>query len=249
MSKIVIKIGGVASDNLTQKFFQQIENWQAAGHEIIVVHGGGYYITEMMERLNIPVTIKDGLRVTTKQALKVTQMVLIGQVQLAITTLFQQQGFATIGLNASSGQLIQGKLIDQEKLGYVGEITAVNPASVESVLHKKYIPIIAPLGMTCDGQWLNVNADAAACKIAEAIGAEMLYLLTDVPGVKQKGEWLEKITISEVEQLKAEKVITGGMLPKLDSAVEALANGVAEVHITNCIEEAGTTIVKEEVFV
>ncbi|MBO0460049.1 acetylglutamate kinase [Enterococcus hulanensis] len=248
MGKIVVKIGGVASDNLTQSFFQQIEEWQTAGHEIIVVHGGGYYITEMMERLNIPVTIKEGLRVTTEQALKITQMVLIGQVQPTITTLFQQQGFATIGLNASSDNMIQGKFIDQEKLGYVGEITEVNPAAIEGVLYRNYIPIIAPLGMTNSGQWLNVNADDTACKIAEEVGAEALYLLTDVPGVKQAGEWLEKISIAEVEELKNEEVITGGMIPKINSAINALENGVSEVHITNCIEKAGTVITKEEVF-
>ena len=248
MGKIVVKIGGVASDNLTQSFFQQIEEWQTAGHEIIVVHGGGYYITEMMERLNIPVTIKEGLRVTTEQALKITQMVLIGQVQPTITTLFQQQGFATIGLNASSDNMIQGKFIDQEKLGYVGEITEVNPAAIEGVLYRNYIPIIAPLGMTSSGQWLNVNADDTACKIAEEVGAEALYLLTDVPGVKQAGEWLEKISIAEVEELKNEEVITGGMIPKINSAINALENGVSEVHITNCIEKAGTVITKEEVF-
>lgn len=247
MGKIVVKIGGVASDNLTQSFFQQIEEWQTAGHEIIVVHGGGYYITEMMERLNIPVTIKEGLRVTTEQALKITQMVLIGQVQPTITTLFQQQGFATIGLNASSDNMIQGKFIDQEKLGYVGEITEVNPAAIEGVLYRNYIPIIAPLGMTSSGQWLNVNADDTACKIAEEVGAEALYLLTDVPGVKQAGEWLEKLSIAEVEELKNEEVITGGMIPKINSAINALENGVSEVHITNCIEKAGTVITKEEV--
>ncbi|MDT2599740.1 acetylglutamate kinase [Enterococcus hulanensis] len=248
MGKIVVKIGGVASDNLTQSFFQQIEEWQTAGHEIIVVHGGGYYITEMMERLNIPVTIKEGLRVTTEQALKITQMVLIGQVQPTITTLFQQQGFATIGLNASSDNMIQGKFIDQEKLGYVGEITEVNPAAIEGVLYRNYIPIIAPLGMTSSGQWLNVNADDTACKIAEEVGAEALYLLTDVPGVKQAGEWLKKLSIAEVEELKNEEVITGGMIPKINSAINALENGVSEVHITNCIEKAGTVITKEEVF-
>ena len=248
MGKIVVKIGGVASDNLTQSFFQQIEEWQTAGHEIIVVHGGGYYITEMMERLNIPVTIREGLRVTTEQALKITQMVLIGQVQPTITTLFQQQGFATIGLNASSDNMIQGKFIDQEKLGYVGEITEVKPAAIEGVLYRNYIPIIAPLGMTSSGQWLNVNADDTACKIAEEVGAEALYLLTDVPGVKQAGEWLEKLSIAEVEELKNEEVITGGMIPKINSAINALENGVSEVHITNCIEKAGTVITKEEVF-
>lgn len=248
MGKIVVKIGGVASDNLTTGFFNQIKDWQTSGHEIVIVHGGGYYISEMMNRLNIPVVIKNGLRVTTEQALKITQMVLIGQVQPTITTLFQQQGFSTIGLNASCGELIQGEVIDQQKLGFVGEITEINPAAIENVLAKQYIPIVAPLGITKDGQWLNVNADTAACKIAEAIDAEALYLLTDVPGVKYQNQWLERITIEEAEALKAEAVITGGMIPKVDSAVDSLENGVKQVHITNCIEAAGTIITKEAVY-
>lgn len=249
MGKIVVKIGGVASDNLTTGFFNQIKDWQALGHEIIIVHGGGYYISEMMNRLNIPVVIKDGSRVTTVQALKITQMVLIGQVQPIITTLFQQQGFLPIGLNASYGGLIQGKVIDQQTLGFVGEITEINPEVIKNVLAKQYIPIVAPLGITKTGQWLNVNADTTACKIAEAIDAEALYLLTDVPGVKYQNQWLERITIEEVEALKAEAVITGGMIPKVDSAVDSLENGVKQVHITNCIETAGTIITKEAVFV
>lgn len=248
MGKIVVKIGGIASDNLTKKFFEQIKQWHSDGDEVIIVHGGGHYITEMMERLNVPIMIKDGLRITTEQTLKITQMVLIGQVQPAITALFQQQGFAAIGLNASCDKLIQGKVLDEKK-GYVGKITKINSAPIENILYKNYIPIIAPLGMTAKGQWLNINADAAACKIAEALGAKALYLLTDVPGVKKAGEWLKELSITEVEQLKTEHVITGGMLPKLASAVSALENGVSEIHITNGIEYSGTVLKKEETFV
>ncbi|MDT2760274.1 acetylglutamate kinase [Enterococcus xiangfangensis] len=248
MGKIVVKIGGIASDNLTKSFFEQIKQWHLDGDEVVIVHGGGHYITEMMERLNIPVVIKEGLRVTTEQTLKIAQMVLIGQVQPAITTVFQQQGFAAIGLNASCDKLIQGEVLDKKR-GYVGKITKINSAPIENILYKHYIPIIAPLGMTAEGQWLNINADAAACKIAEALGAKALYLLTDVPGVKKAGKWLKELSSAEVEQLKIENVITGGMLPKLANAVSALENGVSEIHITNKIEYSGTVLKKEETFV
>lgn len=249
METIVVKIGGVASDNLTKDFFKQVKKWKDAGKQVVIVHGGGYYITEMMNRLNIPVTIENGLRVTTKQALKVTQMVLIGQVQPAITSVFQQYGFSAIGLHASCNDLIQGEFIDQEKLGYVGEVTKINSQVIEDVLASNYIPIITPLGMTIEGDWLNINADAAASKIAEALNAEELYLLTDVPGVKKDDQWLPKVSPKEIKVLKEEEIIIGGMIPKIESAMTAIFGGVGKVHITNGIQRAGTVITKEEILV
>lgn len=249
METIVVKIGGVASDNLTKDFFKQVKKWKDAGKQVVVVHGGGYYITEMMNRLNIPVTIKNGLRVTTKQALKVTQMVLIGQVQPAITSVFQQYGFSAIGLHASCNDLIQGAFIDQENLGYVGEVTKINSQVIEDVLASNYIPIITPLGMTIEGDWLNINADAAASKIAEALNADELYLLTDVPGVKKDDQWLSKVNTKEIKSMKEEEIIIGGMIPKIESAMAAIFGGVGKVHITNGIQRAGTVITKEEILV
>lgn len=247
METIVVKIGGVASDNLTKSFFNQINQWKNAGKNVIIVHGGGYYITEMMERLNIPVTIKNGLRVTTEEALKITQMVLIGQVQTSITSTFQQNGFAAVGLHASCDGLITGDFIDQANLGFVGRVTKINGEIIENILDRHYIPVITPLGMTTEGDWLNINADAAASKIAEEVQADALYLLTDVPGVKKEGQWLDEVTLEDVEDLKEQAVITGGMIPKIDSGVEALLGGVKQVHITDTISQAGTIIKKEAV--
>ena len=115
METIVVKIGGVASDNLTPSFFETIADWQAAGKKVVIVHGGGHYISEMMEKMALTVTIKDGLRVTDPQTLEVTRMVLLGQVQPLITTAFQQAGFHAVGLNAGCDQLIQGEVINEEK--------------------------------------------------------------------------------------------------------------------------------------
>lgn len=248
MGKIVVKIGGVASENLTKNFFAQIKNWQSKNHEVIIVHGGGHYISDMMERLQLPVLIKEGLRVTNDQTLKVTQMVLIGQVQPTITTIFQQSGFAAVGLNAACGHLIHGKFIDKKKWGYVGKIVKINPQVIDDTLMKKYIPVIAPLGLTEDGQWLNVNADETACKIAETLQADHLYLLTDVPGIKSKGNWLKEVTTNELNRISRSAMITGGMIPKVNSALSALENGVKQVHITNQLENSGTIIKKEEVY-
>ncbi|OTN86437.1 acetylglutamate kinase [Enterococcus sp. 7E2_DIV0204] len=245
---IVIKMGGVASDNLTKSFFEQVEHWQKTGRKIVIVHGGGHYISEMMQRLNVPVMIQDGLRITTEETLKITQMVLIGQVQPMITTHFQQEGFSVVGLNASCGQIITGTFLDKNTLGAVGEVTQVDTELLEHLLETKHIPIIAPLGLTETGEWLNINADHVACKVAEELQAEKLYLLTDVPGVKKENHWLKEITTSDVPKLKTANIIKGGMLPKLESAVTAIKGGVKEVHITNQLQHAGTIIKSKEVF-
>lgn len=242
---IVVKIGGVASDNLTKEFFQQITHWQKAGKKIVIVHGGGHYISEMMHRLNVPVSIKGGLRVTTKETLAITQMVLIGQVQPMITTKFQQAGFSAVGLNASCAQIITGEFRDEKKYGHVGNVKQIDKELLLHLISKKHVPIIAPLGLTETGEWLNINADNVACKVAEELQAEALYLLTDVQGVKKEGQWLKELSPKDIYGLKEEKVIKGGMLPKIESAVSAVTNGVHKVHITNKIQQVGTTISKE----
>ncbi|WP_207940114.1 acetylglutamate kinase [Enterococcus sp. DIV2402] len=242
MKTIVVKMGGVASDNLNDAFFQKISSWQNQGYRVIIVHGGGHYISKMMDILGIKVEVKQGLRVTSEKTLEITRMVLLGQVQPMITTHFQQAGFPTLGMNAGCDQLIQGKIIDEEKLGFVGEVTAVNSELLNTLIEKHHIPIIAPLGITESGQWLNINADEVACKVAASIKAEKLYLLTDVPGIKKESEWLKEISVAEISQLKTEKVVTGGMLPKLDSAHKALLAGVKSVFISNTIDSFGTEI-------
>lgn len=239
---IVVKIGGVASDNLTPAFFEQIKTWQAVGKKVIIVHGGGHYISEMMATLKIPVEIQNGLRVTTAETLDITRMVLLGKVQPMITTAFQQAGLTTIGLNAGCDQLIEGTIINQEKLGFVGKVKEVNQNLLQLLTNKKHVPVIAPLGITTSGQWLNINADEVACQIAIGVKATQLFLLTDVPGIKKENQWLKEISTGECTQLRAEKVVTGGMIPKIESARQAVLNGVACVHINNVIHTSGTAI-------
>lgn len=246
MGTIVVKMGGVASDNLDQAFFDQIEAWQRQGKKVVIVHGGGYYISEMMNRLGQEVVIKNGLRVTDAETLEITRMVLLGQVQPLVTTKFLAEGFHALGLSAGSDQLILGELINEEELGYVGKVTEVNQELLDVLLAKNHIPVIAPLGITACGQWLNINADEVACKVAAALQAEELYLLTDVPGIKKQGTWLDKVPIAEVDKLVAEKVVTGGMLPKLNSAKSALLSGVRSVFINNTINSCGTQLFVEE---
>lgn len=245
---IVVKIGGVASENLSSAFFEQVKTWKKKNYNVIIVHGGGLFISNMMEKLSIPVTKRNGLRVTTPEALAVTRMVLIGQVQPEITTALSDHGFSAVGLNAASDHLLSAKLKNKEMYGLVGEISRVNSRLLTELLKNDHIPVIAPLGLADDGQWLNVNADEVACRVAEAVEANELYLLTDVPGVKKQGTLLKEITPAEIGSLKQAKVVVGGMIPKLDSAIEALCGGVQAIHITDTIVREGT-VIKEEVLV
>ncbi|MBC6117083.1 acetylglutamate kinase [Listeria innocua] len=239
---IVIKLGGVASDNLTDDFFQQIIKWQAEKKKIVLVHGGGHYITKMMKALDIPVETKKGLRVTNKQALEVTKMVLIGQVQPAITTAFQKRNISVIGLNAGDTGLLEADQINDSDLGFVGKITKVKTTLIEQLLAENIITVIAPLGINSAHDWLNVNADTAACEVASALNAEALYLLTDVPGVKNGAKIIGEIATDEINKLQTTDIIKGGMIPKLASAAFAAENGVGQVIITDSLENPGTKI-------
>lgn len=236
MKTIVIKMGGVASSQLNQQFFDKIHLWQAEGYQIVIVHGGGKYISKMMQELNQKIELRNGLRVTSEKALTITKMVLLGQVQPNILSAFQKAGLVTIGLNASCNQLIQGELIDLKQLGYVGRATACNYNFLQALLKENYIPVIAPLGMTAKGQWLNINADEVACQVAGDLQAEKLYLLTDVAGIKKAGNYLKELCFAEIETFKKEKIVTAGMLPKINSAQKALVSGVSSVYISNTLD-------------
>lgn len=239
---IVVKIGGVAGTNLSEAFFQQISQWQKAGKQIVIVHGGGQYISALMTQLNLPVTVKNGLRVTTEKGLEVAKMAMLGQVQPLINQRFQEAGFQAIGLNTADNQLIQGEFLDKEVFGHVGTVEKIKTDTLHMLLEQGYIPVIAPLGLTKKGEWLNINADDTACKIAEALKAEALYLLTDVPGIKKEQEWLNYVDTNEAEALVTQEVVTGGMQPKIYSCITALKNGVKKVKITDELQHQGTTI-------
>lgn len=186
--KYIIKIGGNAAQQLTPTFFETIKHWQKQHIQVAIVHGGGDQISHLMTQFNEPVQKFNGIRVTTAQGLHITQMALLGQVQPALTEAFRQHGIAAIGLNAGSNQLLTGHVLDQALYGYVGVIHQVNTQLIQQLWQQNLIPIIAPLAMTNDGQWLNVNADHAATAIAKQLHADALYLLTDVAG--GESQWL-----------------------------------------------------------
>ena len=239
---IVVKIGGVASDNLTEDFFKQLRKWKKLGKKVILVHGGGHYITTMMERLNFPLSVEKGVRVTSPEVLEVVKMVLLGQVQPGLITALTTQGFPAVGLSAADHHLLTGEHIAEATLGQVGKVTQVKSEVLLNLLAQDIIPVVAPLGLTANGEWLNINADVTASAIASALGAEKLYLLTDVPGIKYHDQLLKRLSLKLAAQMEAEGAFFGGMLPKVEQALWALKHGVKTVHITDRLQGTGTTL-------
>lgn len=240
--KIIIKIGGSAAEQLTPAFFDTIKYWQTQDTQIAIVHGGGDRISQLMSQLHEPIEKINGIRLTTQTGINITKMALLGQVQPALIEACRQQGIATIGLNAGNNQLLTGHLLDSGTYGYVGAIHQVNTQLIHQLWQQKMIPIIAPLAITNDGQWLNVNADHAATAIAKYLKADELYLLTDVSGVAVSGNILQELTPGKAKQLQDNHIITGGMIPKINSALHAVKRGVHNVHITDTVTHPGTIV-------
>ncbi|GEO79428.1 acetylglutamate kinase [Companilactobacillus mindensis DSM 14500] len=236
---IVIKIGGNASTQLPQTFFAQLEKWWLQGKRILIVHGGGPQISQWSQKLNLNVQKIDGIRVTDPATLDVTKAVLLGLVQPKLCQSIADAGLPVVGLNAADNKLLQGEYLDHDKYGEVGKITQINKEWLHQQLRDE-IGILAPLAQTKDGQWLNVNADLAAAKIAIELEAESLVLLTDVPGVLNSGKLVPLLSESVADQLYQKNIIKSGMMPKIKASFTALKNGVSQTFITNDLGRPGT---------
>jgi acetylglutamate kinase len=231
----VIKYGGHAmvDKELAEVFARDIVLLKQVGINPIVVHGGGPQINDMLKRLNIKSEFIDGLRVTDAATMQVVEMVLAGSINKSIVGAIQAAGGAAVGMSGRDGglllakkQLMQkdGKSID---LGFVGDPEAVNPQVLKTAAAGGLIPVIAPVGYGEDGQTYNINADTAAGAIAAAVGASRLLLLTDVAGVLDKNSKLiENLTVAETRALMSDGTISGGMIPKLETCIEAVEHGV-----------------------
>ncbi|HEX6093197.1 MAG TPA: acetylglutamate kinase [Dongiaceae bacterium] len=231
----VIKYGGHAmvDKELAEVFARDIVLLKQVGINPIVVHGGGPQINDMLKRLNIKSEFIDGLRVTDAAAMQVVEMVLAGSINKNIVGAIQAAGGAAVGLSGRDGglllakkQLMQkdGKSID---LGFVGDPETVDPQVLKTAAAGGLIPVIAPVGYGEDGQTYNINADTAAGAIAAAVGASRLLLLTDVAGVLDKNSKLiENLTVAETRALMSDGTISGGMIPKLETCIEAVEHGV-----------------------
>lgn len=235
---IVVKYGGNAmiDDAIKNAVMEDIVLLSLVGIRVVLVHGGGPDITEMMEKLGTPTRFVAGLRYTDEQTIKVVQMVLAGKTNKDLTCRLQQSGGNAIGICGLDGGMIQAtKRITEHDLGYVGDITKVDTRIITDQLNNGYIPVVATLGADEDGTVYNINADTAAAQIASSLGAENLILMTDIRGLLEDKDnpesLLPVVHISEVPALMNSGIISGGMIPKIDSCVEAVRRGVEKAFI------------------
>lgn len=231
---IVIKYGGSAQVNpeLKEKFAQDLVLLDLIGIKTVVIHGGGKRINELLDKLQIKSEFQDGLRVTSDEAMEVVEMVLSGNINKEITTMLNHHGAKAIGMTGKDVNFIQAKPLDMEKYGRVGEITKVKQEVLCKLMDDGFIPVIAPIASDESRGGLNINADLCASRISSSIKAKKIFFLTDTQGILDKeGNLISKLTIKEVEKLKKDGTIKGGMLPKVDACLEALEGGVEHAHI------------------
>lgn len=245
---LVIKYGGNAmtEDKLMHSFARDIVLMRLVGMNPVVVHGGGPQIGKLLEQIGKQTEFIQGMRVTDKETMNVVEMVLGGHVNKAIVGLIQQHGGKSVGITGKDGNLIIAKKLKLEQLsedkqtkeqidiGQVGEVESINTEVIEMLIAGGFIPVIAPVGVDRQGNSYNINADFVAGKVAEALKAEKLMLLTNTAGLLNKqGELLTGLDAKKVDELIADGTIYGGMLPKIQCALEAVQNGVNASHIVD----------------
>lgn len=240
---VVVKYGGAAmkKEELRQSFAKDVVLLQYVGVHPVIVHGGGPQITRLLERLGVRSRFIDGQRVTDRETMEVVEMVLAGTVNKEIVNLIHRYGGRAVGLSGKDGLLItakkfvprdmKGRPKPDIELGLVGEVERVNTDILRSLLEGGFIPVIAPVGVGAEGETYNINADLAAGRIASAMRAEKLILLTDVRGIMYGEELISTVDEKEALDLVQKGVISSGMLPKVQCGIEALNGGVEKVHI------------------
>jgi acetylglutamate kinase len=233
---IVIKYGGHAmtDEELRVSFARDVVLLKAIGVRPVVVHGGGPQIEALLRRLGKESTFVDGRRITDDATMEVVEMVLGGRLNREIVELVNRAGGRSIGLTGNDASMLQvrRRMVGGRDLGRVGEVIAVDAGPIQAVSAAGYVPVVAPLGVDAEGLTYNVNADEAAGAIARALSAEKLILLTDVEGVKDPGgKLISRLTRDEVRKLITEGTVQGGMIPKVECCLDALAGGVERAHI------------------
>jgi len=241
---IVIKYGGnaMADDLLKSGFARDVVLMKLVGMNPVIVHGGGPQIGDLLKRIGKESEFVDGMRVTDRETMDIVEMVLGGQVNKEIVNMINKHGGAAVGLTGKDGDLIKARKLSRESpgtdapeiidLGHVGEVASIDTAVIEMLLKGNFIPVIAPIGVGDDDQSYNINADLVAGKLAEVLVAEKLIILTNTAGLMNaNGEVLTGLSVADVDQLIADKVIRGGMLPKIRSALDAVHAGVKAAHI------------------
>lgn len=233
---VVIKYGGNAmiNEQLKQQVMEDIVLLWLIGVKVVLVHGGGPEINDLMDRLGKKPEFVDGLRVTDKETVDIVQMVLAGKVNKTLVNLLEMKGGKAMGISGMDGRLIEAEIKD-ERLGYVGRVTKVHITPVLDLLEKGYIPVISTIGCDKQGNAYNINGDTAAAFVAGALGAQRLIMMTDIDGILRDKDdastIIPHLTINEIQELKSEGVISGGMIPKVDCCIEAIHKGVKNVVI------------------
>ena len=240
---IVVKFGGNAmvDEKLKQCFARDVVLLKLVGMNVVVVHGGGPQIENLLTRVGKKGEFIQGMRVTDAETMEIVEMVLGGQVNKDVVNLINQAGGKAVGLTGKDGRFIRAKKLllenkdnpgDLIDVGQVGEITQIDPSLIDHLDKGAFIPVIAPIGVGEEGETYNINADVVAGKIAEVLKAEKLVLLTNTPGVLDKaGQLITGITPKQIDDMVADGTLSGGMLPKIGSALDAARNGVKGVHI------------------
>ena len=233
---VVIKYGGNAmvNEQLKQQVMEDIVLLWLIGVKVVLVHGGGPEISELMDKMGKKPEFVNGLRVTDKETMDIVQMVLAGKVNKTLVNLLEMKGGRAVGLSGMDGRLIEAK-IKNEALGFVGEVTKVNIAPVTDLLEKGYIPVISTVGCDKQGNAYNINGDTAAAFVAGALEAERLFMMTDIAGILRDmhdpDSLIPEITVAQARELYDTGVISGGMIPKVDCCIEAIRAGVKNVVI------------------
>ena len=241
----VIKYGGhaMANDKLKRSFALDVIMLKSLGINVVIVHGGGPQINQTLKRYGIISEFVQGMRVTDAETMAVVEMVLVGQVNKEVVGYLNQHGGRAVGLSGKDGTLLLSKKllqsvrhddgsVEQVDIGYVGDVVQVDTDLIETLQRGHYLPVIAPVGVGENGECYNINADLVAGRIAAALHAEKLILLTDIEGVKDKnGLLLSSIATGDTKRLIEEETITGGMIPKVICCADALAGGVKKAHI------------------
>ena len=235
---IVVKYGGSAmvDEELKRQVIQDVTLLKLVGFKPVIVHGGGKEISRWVEKSGMEPVFVNGLRKTDEATMEIVEMVL-NKVNKSLVTLVQQLGVDAVGISGKDSGLlkVEKKYSNGEDIGFVGEITEVNPKIIYDLLEKDFLPIICPVGMDDEFNSYNVNADDATCAIARAINAEKLAFLTDIEGVykdyNDKSTLISELTVTEAKELIGDGFIGGGMLPKLNNCIDAIENGVSRVHI------------------
>mgnify|MGYP002017669968 FL=1 len=235
--RVVIKYGGAAMvrEDLRDAVFRDVALLASVGVEPVVVHGGGPEINQWLNRLSIEAVFQEGLRVTDPDTMDVVEMVLVGRVNKQIVNGLNRVGGRAVGLSGADGALVQARTHGDGSLGLVGDVARVDPSVIIPLLDQGYIPVISSVAPNHEGQPYNINADTVAGELAAALDAEKLVLLTDTPGILRDrddpGSLFRQLSLSEARGLIDEAVVAGGMVPKTQCCIRALAQGVRAAHI------------------